>query len=129
MVPQGAVARKRLLANLADVRTLARMDALVVLEVRRLRELHPAHVTPVGLLPGVYPRVVLQIRRLRKRQTADIAFEVLLARMQTFVRPETRISTERTWNRVVETDFKWIRRVFTRKHDLPLHILHRKGLS
>lgn len=67
MIPQSRMPRERFIAHLAHVRPFARMDAFVVFQMWRLRELHAARVAAIRLLARVNSRMVFQIGRFSER--------------------------------------------------------------
>ena len=105
MVPEGGVAREALLADVARVRSLAGVDALVVLEVRPLAELLAARAALERFLARVHALVVLEVGLLGEGRVALVASVRLVARVQPLVAPQRRVPRERV---VAQGAVEWL---------------------
>lgn len=72
------------------------MYSLVVLEMRRLRELHATYVTLVRFLSTMHSAVVLKISLPSKGETTYFTLEWFISCMKSLVTPQRRITGKST---------------------------------
>lgn len=89
VLPEAGGVLERALAQRASARTLARVDALMVLEVLQPAEAFPAHAAGVRLLARVRAPMLAQAVQVAETGTALAAHVRLLARVDAQVRLES----------------------------------------